>query len=164
DRKNQLEPDELTDENRAQTETVKHQTDAVQRLQRLLDSLKDQPLAKRPKKKNDKGDPKQNEGDGNKLGGPGDGIPDIAQLKALPEEQNDLNERTRAFVERHIAILVAGGGAAGPAPIDPQMLPLTDAQRAELNQLQADQAGLRELFDLIAGQKDNPKEGNPKGE
>src|SRR5262249_2642332 len=148
-RRQKLDDAEMADELAAQQLTLKHQTDAAKRLQRLLDALKDEQLAKRPQQKKD--DKKNGGGkeEDNKLGGPGDGIPDIAQLKALPAEQQELNDRPRAFVERQMAILVAGGGAVPPAPVAADAAPMTPAQRTELNQLEAEQAGLRELFELI---------------
>ncbi len=149
---------ELANEATRQETTVKLQQEASRRLGRLIDALKNEPQRPpQPKKNGAKKNPKQ----GDQLGGPGDGIPDIAQLKALRDEQKEVNQRTRAFVERQIAIFVGGGGAITPAPLDPETLPMTDAQKTELAQIQAEQAALRELLELITNRAPAQKGENP---
>jgi hypothetical protein len=151
----------LPDENEKQNLTLKHQTDAADRLQILLDAIKNEEFAKKPPLPKPDTDPKDPKKDEKKARGPGDGIPDIAQLKALRDEQKKLNERTRAFVERRLAPFVAGGGAVTPVPLDPDSLPMNDAQRRELSVIQAEQAVLRDLFDEMTKQA-QPEKGDDK--
>jgi hypothetical protein len=156
----------LPEEIEKQRTIVKHQTDAARRLQRLLDAVKNEEFAKKPElpKDADQKDPKKQadpKKDENKARPAGDGIPDIAQLKALRDEQKDLNDRTRAFVERQIAAHVAGGGALTPVPLEPESLPMNDAQRRELTAIQAEQTILRDLFQEMTKQA-NPEKGDEK--
>ncbi len=162
DRQKQLDDDELAHENRMQSETLRHQQDAARRLQRLLDALKNNPdIARRPEPKQGdgkQGDPKQGEQQGG-MRGPGEGIPDIAQLKVLREEQKDVMDKTKALVDQQASVLVGGGGALTPAPVPPETTPLTQAQRRELTDLQREQATLRDLFEQLTTREkkgDNP--------
>lgn len=116
------------DEERRQTEIVKLQTQATQRLQRLLDALKEEPQAAQQPM----GDEKPMEGGDEQQGGmrpPGDGIPPLAELKALKAEQMEVNERTKEFAQRH-----------------PNVDNLNNDQRRELTELEAEQRRLREIF------------------
>jgi hypothetical protein len=134
--------DETKGQIKAQQETNRLQEDAGRRLGRLLDALK-QELAKREKKEPMEG------GGGGEGGEPQgglraqDGIPAIAQLKALREEQMEVNERTKAFADRH-----------------PDAARLNEDQRAELREIHLDQERLRELFNQMTAPKeqkgDNP--------
>jgi hypothetical protein len=122
--------DQLEFDSQKSKETLKHQTQAGERLQRLLDSIKEELAKKPPEKKQDaakEGDPEQPP-DGPKAR-PGDGIPPMAQLKALRAEQIDLNERTDEFTRRN-----------------PDTMKLNAEQRRGLEQLQLDQRNLQELF------------------
>jgi hypothetical protein len=133
--------DDFDAQAKLQEATVKMQEDASRRLGRLLDALK-QELAKMEKK-----DPKEGGGDQpeEQKGGlrAQDGIPAVAQLKALREEQMEVNERTKAFAERH-----------------PDAARLNDDQRAELRELYQDQERLRTIFNEMTAPKeqkgDNP--------
>ena len=128
DRKTPWTDDEAKDEERRQEEIVKLQTQAAQRLQRLLDALKDDPQVaqKQPM------DQQPMEGGGDeqpRMRPPGDGIPPMAELKALRAEQVEVNERTKEFAQRH-----------------PNVDNLNEQQRRELTELEAEQRRLREIF------------------
>ncbi len=116
ERRKALEPEELADESKRAGEVEKLQARASQRLQRLLDSLKNDP--KDAAAKNDQ--PKKQDGGGDEGGGPpmrpGDGIPPLAQLKVLRAEQVEVKDRTKELDK-----------------IDPGNL--TPAQRIELEEL-----------------------------
>lgn len=119
--------DDAKDEERRQTEIIKLQTQATQRLQRLLDALKEDPQAAQQPM----GDQQPMDGD-EQQGGmrpPGDGIPPLAELKALKAEQLEVNERTKEFAQRH-----------------PNVDNLNNDQRRELTELEAEQRRLREIF------------------
>lgn len=137
---------ELADENESHTETVKHQKQAAKRLGHILDALKEEIAKKRPPKKKDdvaKNDPKEEKEKEKKGGVPAqDGIPPMAQLKALRAEQLDLNERTEDFAKRN-----------------PDLNKLTDVQRRELRSLEAEQERLQELFQGLVAPPQLPKEG-----
>jgi hypothetical protein len=60
---------------------------------------------------------------------PGDGIPPLAELKALKAEQMEVNERTKEFAQRH-----------------PNVDNLNNAERRVLTELEAEQRRLREIF------------------
>jgi hypothetical protein len=139
---NPLEKDELADENKYQEKTLKLQKLAAHRLQRLHDALKNDPaLAQkneldREENAQPKGAEEENQG-GMKLRG-GDGIPPLAQLKALRDEQTDIKERTKEFNERH-----------------PDVNQLNEEQQAELNQLSQEQSDIRTLFNQVLNAKGN---------
>jgi hypothetical protein len=135
-----LEKEELAAENKLQERTDKLQQEASRRLQRLIDAIKPDPnVAQRPKKKQDEkegpkeGDPKQQKEAKQGKGMPGDGIPAIAQLKALRAEQQEVNDRTREFAERH-----------------PNEANLGPNEQAELTEIRQDQERLFELFQKMA--------------
>ncbi len=120
--------DEAKDEEQRQEKTVKLQTQATQRLQRLLDALKDdlQAAAEKPPMQPMDG------GGGDeqpRMRPAGDGIPPMAELKALRAEQVEVNERTKEFALRH-----------------PNVDNLNDLQRRELTELEVEQRKLREIF------------------
>ncbi len=126
--------DDIKAENDSSDETVRHQTQADQRLKHLLDAVKEE-LAKKPPPKKDPEDAQAKEGDGQqKKGGipAADGIPSVAQLKALRAEQVDFNQRTEEFAKR-----------------SPNANNLPEAQRRELEQIQQDQRSLQDLFRQI---------------
>jgi hypothetical protein len=132
----QMDAMEIADEVDAQNTTLKHQKQAAKRLAILLDSIK-QELAKKPKKKRDEDvakDDKNPEDPPEKKGGmqAADGIPPMAQLKALRAEQLDLNERTEDFAKRH---------KDNPNLNDPQL--------AELRELEQEQERLESLFQQL---------------
>jgi hypothetical protein len=139
-----MEKEELKDEDRRQEEIVRLQKDAARRLQRLVDALKNEPnLGKRKDKKDGGGDAQAKKEGENKLRGPGDGIPEVAQLKVLRDEQKEVNDRTKDFAERH-----------------PEVNKLNEEQRAELDEIQRDQARIHRLFEEITAAPQN-KEDNP---
>lgn len=125
-----LEKEILDDENKADREIQGLQKDAARRLQHLLEALKEE-LAKKP------GEPQQGDLNPEKQGPeqpqqrriPSDGIPALAQLKALRAEQADINERTKEIAARN------------PDPNN-----LQPADRAELEALHAAQ---EEVFRLL---------------
>jgi hypothetical protein len=128
--------EEIDDENDKNQDTLKQQIQAAQRLQRLIDAIKEE-LAKKPpeKKDNDQANDQQPDQQPNLRSG--DGIPPVAQLKALRSEQLDLNERTNDFARRH-----------------PNVENLTAEQRRELEQLEQDQRNLQELFRQMTASAD----------
>lgn len=108
---------------------------ALRRLDQLLDALKPDP----PKKKDDGGQqaggmppggdmPPDGGGDDN-----ADVLPPLAQLKALRALQADLNRQTAEFDTAH-----------------PDRAALTDEERDELKELEAAQADITALFEVIA--------------
>ncbi len=130
-----LEKEELVDENKADKLTQKSQQEASRRLQRLMDAVKPEPgVAQKPKKDDKKQDEKQPEGQAKKSKGiQGDGIPPLAQLKALRGEQQEVNERTREFAQEH-----------------PNVDNLPEPERAELEGIRQDQERLFELFQKMS--------------
>lgn len=137
--------DELKDEAEWHADTTKHQKQASQRLDRILDALKEE-IAKKPQPRKDpdqvKNDPEKKE---EKKGGirPQDGIPSKAELKLIKGEQLDLNERTEDFAKRN-----------------PDVKNLNDVQRRELRELEVEQERLQELFQQILPPTQLPKEGD----
>jgi hypothetical protein len=134
---------DLADETQAYEATAKLQKSAGERLQHLIDALAPEVEAERQEEKAGQG----------KNGGPGgpaeknggivaqDGIPSVAQLKALKAEQLDVNARTKEFAERH-----------------PSANNLTPSQREELDVIHAEQERLLQLFrELIVSGKAGEK-------
>jgi hypothetical protein len=115
---------------------------AGERLQRLIDAL----LPELEPQDGQKGDGQG--GGGNPGGGGGkqekkggiaaqDGIPPVAQLKALRAEQTDVNARTKEFAEQH-----------------PDLNNLTPMERSQLDAIRAEQDRLLQLFrDLVTSGK-----------
>jgi septal ring factor EnvC (AmiA/AmiB activator) len=66
-----------------------------------------------------------------------DGIPAVAQLKALKSEQLDVNERTDDFSRRH-----------------PNVAQLNPSQQNELRELHNDQERIQQLFQQITAKSD----------
>jgi hypothetical protein len=131
--------EDVKDEERRQADIVKLQTQATQRLQRLLDALKEEPQAAQAPKEQ----PMDGGGDEEqpRRRPPGDGIPPIAELKALKAEQLDVNEQTKEFAQRH-----------------PNTDNLNERERTELTALRDEQQRLREIF---AGMTTNKKGAQP---
>lgn len=125
-----FEPEELADENTKAQDVEKLQARASQRLQRLLDALKNDPpeVAQNDGAKKEPGEGAGDEG-GQRMR-PGDGIPPVAQLKALRSEQLEVNERTKEF-----------------AKLNPDPNNLNEAQRRELTEMEAEQGRLHRLFE-----------------
>jgi hypothetical protein len=149
-----LEQEELADENNKAKGIEKLQTLASKRLQRLLDSLKNDPADQAQnddpnKQPDDKGGEQQ---EGQKMK-PGDGVPPLAQLKVLRAEQLEVNEQTNELIKIH-----------------PKLKDLNEEQRRqyltglneeqrnalirELTSLETEQKRLHELFEqMIAAEK-----------
>ncbi|MCI0640135.1 MAG: hypothetical protein L0Y72_00555 [Gemmataceae bacterium] len=140
ERRLDFEKEELTDEVRRSNEVQKLQSQAAQRLQRLLDALKNDPneVAQNGGQKKDDGGGGQQEGPKTR---PGDGIPPMAQLKALRSEQVEVNERTKEFAQQN-----------------PDVNNLTEAQRREASELEVEQRRIHELFQQMLQQKENKGE------
>jgi hypothetical protein len=136
----EMEKEELADEERRGADTEKFQKQAAQRLDRLLDSLKNEMQAKKPRPKG--GDKQQAKKEGQQpeeqggLKGPGDGIPPIAQLKALRAEQLEVNEQTKDLVRRH-----------------PDVNNIPDEVRRLIVELSEEQGRLHRLFEEMTRQK-----------
>src|SRR5262249_12993907 len=145
-----FEKEELADENKSQEETLRLQKEAGRKLTNLLEALKEEiTRAKRPRKnKKDAGGKEPEDGGG--LRGPGDGIPPVAQLKALRDEQREVNERTKDFARRY---------PNWPKVDEAQMPRMAEIQN-ELAAIQSDQAAIPRLSEEItaaAGKKgENP--------
>jgi hypothetical protein len=141
-----LKQPDLDEEKTAYEVTIKFQKSASDRLQRLIDALLPELDPPQPI------DPKNDDGKGGKDGGKNgggdnqpkkgglkaqDGIPPVAQLKALRAEQLEINARTKEFAERH-----------------PNFDQLTPPERAELDAIRAEQDRLLQLFrDMIISGK-----------
>jgi hypothetical protein len=107
----------------------------------LIDAVKPDPnVAQRPKKKDgDKQAQKKDEKEPKaKPGLPGDGIPAIAQLKALRAEQQEVNDRTREFAREN-----------------PDNAKLGLEAQAELDSIRQDQERLFELFQKMTAAANN---------
>jgi hypothetical protein len=130
-----LDPEEIQEENQQQEQTVKLQKRAADRLQRLLDALKSELDRPKLEQQDQDGGGGDGAGGGQQQGGiqAQDGIPAVAQLKALRAEQWDVNERTQAFNKAH--------------PLGEVLRP--EAQ-AELEGLHADQQAIFRLFQEMA--------------
>jgi hypothetical protein len=124
-----LEKDELAEANRADARTQKLQKEASRRLERLLNALKPELDQARQQPNEDE----EGGAGGGQQGGKGiragDGIPPLAQLKALRDEQKEVRERTAAFAKQY-----------------PDRGKLTPEQRAELETIHAEQEELFRLF------------------
>jgi hypothetical protein len=123
---------ELRNEKTVAEATIKLQQGASNRLQRLIDALLPEleppPAADGGKGGDPKGgadDPKQKKGGIQAQ----DGIPGVAQLKALKAEQVEVNARTKEFAERY-----------------PDFNNLTPEQQRELDGIRAEQERLLDLF------------------
>jgi len=130
-----LEEKDLAVETLAFEAAVKPQKSASDRLQRLIDALL-------PELEVARQDPRQSgpkQGGGGDAGNKGgiraqDGIPPVAQLKALKAEQLEVNARTKEFAEQH-----------------PNVGNLSLAERDELEAIHGEQERLLQLFrELIA--------------
>ena len=114
--------------------TVKPQKSAADRLERLIDALL--PELEAARQSPQQGQAKEGGGEPEKTGGikAQDGIPPVAQLKALKAEQLEVNSRTRDFAEQH-----------------PNVNNLSPAEREEFETIHAEQERLLQLFrELIA--------------
>ena len=97
---------ELLDEKNLAEATIRLQQAASNRLQRLIDALLPElepPPEPEPKQPGGGKEGAGKDQDKDKKGGiqAQDGIPGVAQLKALKAEQLEVNERTKEFAERH---------------------------------------------------------------
>jgi hypothetical protein len=141
--------DELKEEVERHDETVKHQKQAVKRLDILLDSIKEEIAKMNQKKeqqaKNENPDdpPKEDEQQGGMRAQ--DGIPPMAQLKVLRAEQLDLNERTEDFAKRN-----------------PDLKKLDDDQKKLLEDLSAEQSAIHSLFLELTAQPEPAEQPEPK--
>jgi hypothetical protein len=138
-----LTPEEIADEKKADAETQKYQKEASRRLDRLLDALKNE-RGGTPKPPNQDPPPDGGGGQGGggeQGGGPPpmnrDGIPTLAELKALKAEQEEVNERTRDFDDRHPEL--------AKLPPERKLEKLQGKDREELKQIHDDQEKVHEL-------------------
>jgi hypothetical protein len=116
------------------------QAEAMRRLDQLLSSLKDAQDEPRPLSRGgDRGD----EEPGGGGGGGDDSLPPLAQLKLLRAMQNEVNARTKAFVEAH----------ADPAQLGPK-------EKADLQDIRREQTEVADLLALLTRSAgDEPDEG-----
>ena len=156
DRAAAIEPlgkEELDDEAKAQDKILRPQKLAAERLDRLLEALKNTPPQPRqPKEAKDepKKDPNAKEKDKDKKEeekNPGmqsqDGVPPMAQIKALKGEQQEVLRQTKDFAEQH-----------------PNVEKLNDREQRELRDLTDEQSRLRQLFEQLTAPRDE-KGGQP---
>jgi hypothetical protein len=141
----------LKQENLWQDDTIRHQKQAVKRLDILLDSIKEkiddmQRKAEEDRAKNDDPPPKDGEEPKEAPKGkrPGDGLPPMAELKALRAEQADLNERFEDFAKKNDLTK-----------------PLDEDQKAALKLLADEQAEIHRLFVEITAQPEPPVDPAP---
>lgn len=128
----------VVEEKKRHDDTVRLQKLAADRLDRLLDAIKDAPppVAKE-KKERPKGDPEGKEPE--QQGGmrAQDGIPPTAQLKALKAEQVEVYERTKDFARDN------------PNPNN-----LDEKRQRELLELTEEQGRLRQLFEQMTSRRE----------
>ncbi len=149
-----LEQEELADENKKAQNIEKLQALASKRLQRLLDSLKNDPADQAqnddPNKQSDDKGGEQQEGQKMK---PGDGVPPLAQLKVLRGEQLEVNEQTKELTKNHPKLENMNQEQRR------QYLDSLDAEQRRqlerlLNSLETEQQRLHQLFeDMTAAEK-----------
>jgi hypothetical protein len=142
--------EEFDDEAKAQDKILKPQKLAAERLDRLMEALKNMPpqprQPKQAKEEKKEGDPKKKEEEKKEQAmqqGGGDGIPPMAQIKALKGEQIEVRDRTREFAQLH-----------------PNVEKLNDDELRELRELTEEQGRLRQLFEQMTAPRDE-KEGQP---
>ncbi len=132
----ELNKEDQADEKKRADDTLRLQKLAGDRLDRLLDALKDSPVAKQEKKKDPPPggeEPKEDQG-GMKAR---DGIPPMAQLKALKAEQVEIFERTKEFSREN-----------------PDVNNLDDNRQRELRELTEEQGRLRQIFEQMTNRKE----------
>jgi hypothetical protein len=94
--------EEIADENKAQEEILALQREASRRLDRLLEALKeDPPGGQQQPPPGGQQPPPGGDQDGGPPPANQDGIPTLAEQKALRAEQAEVNDRTKNFDERH---------------------------------------------------------------
>jgi hypothetical protein len=139
--------EETEKENHADAETQKYQKEASRRLQRLLDALK-QDTGGAPPAAGEKQQQQPQPGD-DQGGAPPpnqDGIPALAEQKALRAEQQEVNERTQDFDKRHPEL--------EKVPPEEKLKQLGPQDRIELEEIHQDQKKVRELaLRLFTAQK-----------
>ena len=147
--------EELDDEAKAQDKILRPQKLAADRLDRLLEAMKNTPpqprqpqQAKQDEKKDEKKDGGDNKKDKEEEKQPQgmqsqDGVPPMAQIKALKGEQVEVLESTKKFAELH-----------------PNVERLNDREIAELRELTEEQGRLRQLFEQMTAPRDE-KGGQP---
>jgi hypothetical protein len=130
---------DLKDETRRHEQIAKLQKQAGDRIQRLLDALKEEQVAQEKKDQEQQQQPKDGGGEQEQQARPrpADGIPPMAELKALRAEQMEVNERTKELAQRH-----------------PNMNDLPDPARRELTELETEQRRLREIFAGMTAKKE----------
>jgi hypothetical protein len=106
--------------------TQAHMRLALQRLEQLLEALKEE------KGMSQRAQRQQGPMGGNGPRGGGDGIPALAQLKALKALQEEVNQRTEDFAKKH-----------------PDVTRLTDAEKKQLDVLRRDQAEVADLLQQL---------------
>jgi hypothetical protein len=138
---------EIADEKRMQEEILKLQRDAGRRLERLLEALKEQ-LGGPPPKAG------QQQPEGQPEGPPPpnrDGIPTLAELKALKAEEQDVHERTKAFDKKHPEL--------ENLKDEEKLQKLNAKDRMELKEITEDQKKVRELALKLFPDTKKAKEG-----
>lgn len=129
-----IQPFDLELEQAADARVRKPMELAIRRLDQILEALKQSPNPDEDDTSDESERPEadQPEAPENQAAGQPQGVPAIAQLKALRAVQAEINERTAAFAKAH------------PDPSE-----LTDDQREELRELEMTQKELAELVDQL---------------
>jgi hypothetical protein len=122
---------DLSAEQAADEETQKLQRAALRRMDQLLDALKPENGLPRGLGQQQSKSSQPGEGDQKgKSGGEGDGIPPMAELKALKALQLEINERTKDFQKHY-----------------PDAAKRTEKQKQELQSIQKEQQEVSDLFE-----------------
>jgi hypothetical protein len=122
-------------------EEAQQQGEAVRRLARLLEAVKN--AAEAPQRSARQGGGGGGGDGGGGAANPGDSIPPLAQYKMLREMQADINKRTESFRNQH-----------------PKPDKLTDSELSELKALQRDQKDVAELLDELQKEPADEPAGN----
>jgi hypothetical protein len=149
-----LTQEQLAAEDRADAEIRGFQHEASRRLNRLLEALKQDPAGLRPP-----GKPGEQVGEGGGGGGGGgpppanrDGIPTLAEQKALRAEQEEVNERTKIFDLNHPELAKMSD--------EEKLKKLPPKDRTELQEVLDDQKKVRalaeELFKAARAEGEKP--------
>jgi hypothetical protein len=124
----------------ADQETQRLMREALQLLEQMLDALKPENAVPRRPPQQPGGNPMGQDGPK----GQGDGIPYLAQLKALKSLQEDINRRTATFARKH-----------------PDTAKLTKQEQQELDSLREEQEELKELLQELTAPAAEPEGGKP---
>jgi hypothetical protein len=124
-------------------ESARLQAEALRNMQRLLDALKEQ-QSQDPRPLNRPGGGEGDDDEGQRGGMGDDGLPPMAQLKLLRALQKEVNDKTKAFQEKH-----------------PDLNDLDAKAKAELQDIRREQKEVADLLEQLtrpAGEEPLPDE------